>query len=63
MFGGPCLRCLGIVTEETLDEEGRNYGAAGGKPQVVWPNGLLASTAVGLFMPLVTPWCLSDLVG
>jgi hypothetical protein len=54
--GSPCLRCLGVVTEEALDEEGRNYGAAGGKPQVVWPNGVLASTAVGLFMQLVTPW-------
>jgi molybdopterin/thiamine biosynthesis adenylyltransferase len=61
--GGPCLRCLGVVTEEALDEEGRNYGAAGGKPQVVWPNGVLASTAVGLFMRLVTPWCRSDVLG
>ncbi|WP_082553698.1 HesA/MoeB/ThiF family protein [Altererythrobacter sp. Root672] len=54
--GGPCLRCLGVVTEEALDGEGRNYGAAGGKPQVVWPNGVLASTAVGLFLQMVTPW-------
>lgn len=54
--GCPCLRCLGIVTNEALEEEGRNYGAAGGKPQVVWPNGVLASSAIGLFMQLVTPW-------
>ncbi len=54
--GAPCLRCLGIVTEEALENEGRNYGAAGGKPQVVWPNGVLASTAMGLFMQLVVPW-------
>jgi hypothetical protein len=54
--GAPCLRCLGVVTDEALDQEARNYGAAGGKPQVVWPNGVLASTAVGLFMQLVTPW-------
>lgn len=54
--GSPCLRCLGIVTEDALDDEGRNYGAAGGKPQVVWPNAMLASSAVGLFMQLVTPW-------
>jgi molybdopterin/thiamine biosynthesis adenylyltransferase len=52
----PCLRCFGIVTDEALDQEGRNYGAAGGKPQVVWPNGVLASTAVGLVMQLLTPW-------
>lgn len=54
--GGPCLRCYGIVTDEALAEEGRNYGAAGGKPQVVWPNGVLGSTAVGLVMQLITPW-------
>lgn len=54
--GRPCLRCFGIVTEDALTQEGRNYGAAGGKPQVVWPNGLLASTAVGLVMQLLTPW-------
>jgi len=54
--GGPCLRCLGVITEDALEEEARNYGAAGGKPQVIWPNGVLASTAVGLFMQTVTPW-------
>lgn len=56
MPGGPCLRCLGVVTDEALDEEGRNYGAAGGKPQVVWPNGVLSSVAIGLMMQLVTRW-------
>lgn len=54
--GSPCLRCLGIVTEGALAEEARNYGAAGGRPQVVWPNGVLASLAVGLAVQLVTPW-------
>jgi hypothetical protein len=54
--GRPCLRCFGIVTEDALVQEGRNYGAAGAKPQVVWPNGVLASTAVGLAMQLITPW-------
>lgn len=52
----PCLRCLGVVTEGALLQEAQNYGAAGGKPQVVWPNGVLASGAVGLLMQLVTPW-------
>lgn len=61
--GGPCLRCLGVVTEEALEQEGRNYGAAGGKPQVVWPNGVLASTAVGLFLQMVTPWHRSPELG
>lgn len=56
MPGQPCLRCYGIVTDDALETEGRKYGAAGGKPQVVWPNGVLASSAVGLFMQLVTSW-------
>jgi molybdopterin/thiamine biosynthesis adenylyltransferase len=54
--GGPCLRCLGIVTEQALEEEARAYGDAGGKPQVVWPNGVLASSAVGIAVSLLTPW-------
>jgi hypothetical protein len=54
--GDPCLRCYGLVTDEALNREGQNYGAAAGKPQVVWPNGVLASTAVGLVMQMVTPW-------
>lgn len=56
MPGGSCLRCLGIITGERLKQEAQQYGAAGGKPQVVWPNGVLASAAVGMFMKLITPW-------
>ena len=42
-----CMRCMGFLTEELLAKEAANYGKAGGKPQVVWPNGTLASAAVG----------------
>jgi len=56
MPGDLCMRCLGFLTDEKLGEEGRRYGAAGGRPQVVWPNGVLASTAVGLAVDLVTDW-------
>jgi len=56
MPGKPCMRCMGLVTDEALAEEAARYGAAGGKPQVVWPNGTLASIAVGSFMKLITPW-------
>ena len=56
MPGKPCMRCMGLVTDEVLAKEAARYGAAGGKPQVVWPNGTLASIAVGFFMKLVTPW-------
>jgi molybdopterin/thiamine biosynthesis adenylyltransferase len=53
---GPCLRCMGIVDDRSLELEAKQYGAAGGRPQVVWPNGLLASLAVGYFVQLITPW-------
>lgn len=56
MPGEPCLRCMGLLTVELLAQEAANYGPAGGRPQVIWPNGVLASTAIGLFMQLVTPW-------
>lgn len=54
--GGPCLRCCGLITDERLAEEARRYGAAGTRPQVVWANGVLASTAMGLITQLLTPW-------
>ncbi len=54
--GQPCLWCMGILTQERLEREAENYGAAGGRPQVVWPNGVLASLAVGLLVQLVSPW-------
>lgn len=56
MPGKPCMRCMGLVTDDALAKEAAQYGAAGGKPQVVWPNGTLASIAVGFFMKLITPW-------
>ena len=56
MPGGPCMFCLGFLTEERLAQEAARYGAAGGRPQVVWPNGVLASTAIGLVMDLITGW-------
>jgi molybdopterin-synthase adenylyltransferase len=54
--GGPCLWCLGILTEDRIRREAANYGNAGSRPQVVWTNGVLASLAVGLFTQLVCPW-------
>jgi molybdopterin-synthase adenylyltransferase len=51
-----CMRCLGFLNEELLAQEAARYGAAGGRPQVIWPNGVLASAAVGTFVQLVTPW-------
>jgi hypothetical protein len=54
--GGPCLWCLGVLTQERLAMEQQNYGAAGGRPQVIWPNGVLASIAVGQAISLLLPW-------
>jgi hypothetical protein len=54
--GGPCMACLGYLTEEKLGREAAKYGAAGPRPQVVWANGILASTAVGLAVDLLTGW-------
>ena len=56
MPGGPCMRCCGFITDERIEEEARRYGSAGPRPQVVWSNGVLASTAVGLLTQLMTPW-------
>lgn len=56
MPGHLCLWCMGILSEERLGEEARRYGDVGGRPQVIWPNGILASTAVGLLVQLITPW-------
>ena len=54
--GHPCLRCCNYITDEKLDREAERYGAAGPRPQVVWPNGVLASTAVGFAINLLCPW-------
>lgn len=56
MPDGPCLRCMGIIDDRSLALEAQMYGAAGGRPQVVWPNGVLASLAVGFLAQLFTPW-------
>ena len=54
--GNPCLRCCGLVTAERLELEAQKYGSAGDRPQVVWSNGVLASTAVGLAIQTLSPW-------
>ena len=54
--GAPCLRCCGFITDNRLKQEANRYGAAGGRPQVVWSNGVLASTAIGLLTQILTPW-------
>lgn len=54
--GNPCLRCCRYLKDDLLKGEANRYGKAGSRPQVIWPNGVLASTAVGLTIQLLTPW-------
>ncbi|MDQ6768884.1 MAG: ThiF family adenylyltransferase [Gemmatimonadota bacterium] len=54
--GQPCMFCIGLLNEERLSIEAARYGDAGARPQVVWPNGILGSTAVGVAVNLVTGW-------
>lgn len=54
--GCACMKCLGFITSEVLAKEAQRYGAAGPRPQVVWPNGVLASSAVGLAVNVLTDW-------
>jgi hypothetical protein len=54
--GLPCMRCLGFLSDRLISDEVQRYGAAGPRPQVVWPNGVLASTAVGVFVQMLAPW-------
>jgi hypothetical protein len=56
MPGASCLYCTGFLTEELLALEAQKYGDAGPQPQVVWPNAILASTAVGIAVELLTGW-------
>lgn len=56
MPGSHCMRCFGFIRDELLAKEARRYGNAGVNPQVVWPNGALASAAVGMAMSLLLPW-------
>lgn len=54
--GRACMWCMGFLTQDLLSVEAAQYGDAGPRPQVVWPNGVLASLAVGIAMRLMTPW-------
>ena len=56
MPGKPCMHCMGFLNETVLALEAAKYDAAGAQPQVVWPNGLLCSAAVGVVVDLLTDW-------
>lgn len=56
MPGSACFRCLGFLNERDLADEIGRYGHAGLRPQVVWSNAVLAASAVGIAVDLLTDW-------
>ncbi|RZK40747.1 MAG: ThiF family adenylyltransferase [Pedobacter sp.] len=60
MPGMPGMQNMGFLTEEKLATEAAKYGNVGGRPQVIWPNGVLASSAIGVFVDIVTGWTGQD---
>jgi molybdopterin-synthase adenylyltransferase len=60
LAGRACLHCMNVLRPDLIKREAQDYGSAGARPQVVWPNAVLASTAVGMFIQLVTPWGAND---
>jgi molybdopterin/thiamine biosynthesis adenylyltransferase len=54
--GAQCMRCCRLITQEDLDSERPPYGDAGIAPQVVWPNAVLAASAIGLLVDMATNW-------
>ncbi len=58
--GNLCLFCLGFLTKKRLAQQAALYGATSSRPQVVWPNGMLASASVGIAINLLTDWSRSQ---
>jgi molybdopterin-synthase adenylyltransferase len=56
MPGHACMFCMNFLNDQTLAQEANRYGAAGPRPQVVWPNSIVASTAVSIAVDLLTDW-------
>jgi hypothetical protein len=56
MPGHLCMWCMGFLTDKKLGIEAKKYGVAGNNPQVVWGNGVLASSAIGIAVDLLTNW-------
>lgn len=55
-----CMYCMDYLNEVNLAKEAALYGDVGGRPQVVWSNAILASTAVGIAIQLLTNWTGKD---
>lgn len=51
---GPCLRCVGVITDESLARDREEYVAGPPEQQVIPMNGILASQAVTIALALLT---------
>jgi len=56
MPGFACMKCMGFLTDAILGKEAANYGRAANRSQVGWSNAILAATAVGIAVDLITDW-------
>jgi hypothetical protein len=56
MPGEACMWCMGFLDDQKMALEDQRYGDAGDNPQVVWALSHLASSAVGIFVNLLTDW-------
>lgn len=55
MPGEICMHCLQFLTAANLAEDVQVYDKDP-QPQVIWPNGILASSAIGYAIGLLTGW-------
>lgn len=53
---GPCFKCLDFITDKDLETEASKYGDVGSRPQVIWANSILANTAIGLSVEILSEW-------
>ena len=53
---GPCFKCLEFITDNDLKLEASRYGKVGNRAQVIWANSILANTAIGLGVEILSKW-------
>lgn len=53
---GLSFRCYNFCSEEDIKRDDVGYGDVGIRPQVVWPNSILAGIAVGVGVDILSNW-------
>lgn len=57
---GLSFRCYNFCNEDDLSRDDKGYGNVGIRPQVIWPNSILAGIAVGVAVELFSNWTKKD---